>query len=886
MLTEIDFDPDFEPDGRIRDFLSGAILEDRPEERVRQRFLKVLHFDYGYPLNVMKREVVIMSGANPVTDDEGAPIRADIVVYRTRAAAAASDQGNIKFVVECKRPTLSDGYNQLVSYVFNTSASGAVWTNGDLDFQSYRRASQPANALEPAVGIPHSVEEWDAVGRRPKSELQKPRDVRGLMKTCNNKLHGRGMDSDDEDLTMDMVRIILAKARDEIEPGDMPNFYVTPEEYQSPAGHIVVAARVQRLFRSFADDNAGVFSTHEKINVSDRAIVDVVSVLQQWQLMTRLDEADDWDIMGAAYEEYTHGHLKKSRGQFFTNRLVVDMMVRFFDPASGTKALDPAGGSGGFMTGVLRHVRRRILAETQPGSASREHQLSNLRQHLYLVEITPRLVKIAKTAMLLNGDGHSGMTRGDSLGPYDEMDDWIKAKAGRGVPSLILTNPPFAGTGDARVSDKSVLAQYKTANRWALDGDGNFAPTGEMLDSCPPEMLFFERALDWLKPGGHLGIVMPKSFLDTATYRASREFLFKQAELLGVVTLHKNTFQPDTGVRTCILFIRKLDPKESPSSAYPIYMAISQKIGQDSEGRQIFVSDVNGNPTDTVDHDLDEILADYLHHREGNLVPSEYRFSVDRSSISEETLNVNPQFYLPDLNETLRQVERVDELEGWSVTSIGQIEPGVRVFKGPRLRTDNIIVPPACSGLKNVEPYFTPSAILQDKRDSVKWLDMGKASSRQLKAFDAVRVYKGDLLVTRSGSIGRVAYITGALDGAIVSDDAIRIRIKNTDLRAYVYAFLQVKASQDQLMINEYGAVQQHLEPAHVSDLRIPMPDDWSVVSDIITAAKSFFAAKEVLDQKQSSMRSGFESLTADLFLREAATADASSVVTGETVLG
>ena len=59
-----------------------------------------------------------------------------------------------------------------------------------------------------------------------------------------------------------------------------------------------------------------------------------------------------------------------------------------------------------------------------------------------MIEISKRLVKVAKTAMILNGDGHAGMTAGDSLGPFDKT---IVARAPKGTPTIILTNPPFAG---------------------------------------------------------------------------------------------------------------------------------------------------------------------------------------------------------------------------------------------------------------------------------------------------------------------------------------------------------------------------------------------------------------------------------------------------------
>ena len=110
-----------------------------------------------------------------------------------------------------------------------------------------------------------------------------------------------------------------------------------------------------------------------------------------------------------------------------------------------------------------------------------------------MVEQSKRLVKIAKTAMILNGDGHAGMTQGDSLGPYDNLDDQVKARAGEGKPTIILTNPPFGGVGEGRITDKKILDNFSCGMKWT-ERDGKYQPTKETaIDGVPPEMLFFER---------------------------------------------------------------------------------------------------------------------------------------------------------------------------------------------------------------------------------------------------------------------------------------------------------------------------------------------------------------------------------------------------------
>lgn len=857
-----DFEIQFDDSGRIIDFLSNQPLVTTPEERVRQRYLRVLHYEYGYPKDRMRREVPIQHGHKEMLDTNGAPIRADIVIYSTGLAARSNDQGKIQIVVECKAPTEKGGYNQLVSYIFNTSAQGGVWFNDsgtDDEVLYYRRLSHPDNHLIPWVGIPRPNETWDSLGRRAKSELVRPRDIKGLLRRCHNKLHGRGTDGEESDLTMDMVRLILAKAMDEEQSEPLPSFYCTPEEYRSSAGQAVVADRVNALFEKVKRANSDVFSQEDRIGVGPRVIADVVIELQDYQLVSPIDAAIEWDIMGHAYEQYTSVHLRRERGQFFTNRLIIDLIVGISDPHYMDIILDPAGGSGGFLTGAMRYVRGGIVG-SEGSATAKSRQIDRHRTNLFMVESTKRLVKVAKTAMILNGDGHAGMTAGDSLGDYNSLERSVIARAGRGMPTMILTNPPFAGVGQGRVSDPSTLARFQTAQKWSTV-DGVYAPTGELLSGgVPPELLFVERCLDWLAPGGILGIVLPKSFLDTATYRPGRELLFRQTQLLAVINCHKDTFQPHTGTRTCVIVCRKLREGEQ-LGPYKIFMAISHRIGQNSEGQPIFRRDSVNNLTDEIDQDVTDILTDYRHFRSGNLQPSQYVFAVDSMEIDEKRC-INPQMFLPHLNETLNNIERVDQIEGWNVLTLDQLDPEIEVFKGPRLKSENLIVPEPVEG---AEPYYTPSAMLQERADSVKWLVTARASASQKAAIDAIRVRRGDIVISRSGSIGRVALITSKYHNAIVSDDLIRVRTKSESRRKFLFAYLQSRYAQDQMMRNEYGAIQQHLEPHHVRNILIPWPDDEEKAEAVLRAAGKVMSTRELLDGHNRDLQNITTSLVDEL---------------------
>ena len=125
--------------------------------------MRILHLEYKYPKDIMRREVSIQHGSDILKDKHGNRVRADIVIYRDSTAKTKNDQGKFYLVVECKAPTEKDGYNQLVSYIFNTSAEGGVWFNGsgeDDEVKYFRRFAKPASELKEWIGIPRYREAW------------------------------------------------------------------------------------------------------------------------------------------------------------------------------------------------------------------------------------------------------------------------------------------------------------------------------------------------------------------------------------------------------------------------------------------------------------------------------------------------------------------------------------------------------------------------------------------------------------------------------------------------------------------------------------------------------------------------------------------------------
>ena len=616
-------------------------------------------------------------------------------------------------------------------------------------------------------------------------------------------MHGLGASGVDADLAMDMVRLLVAK--------------VHSERVGIP---FHTAGEIRAAFVSMKAVHSDVFGPSERITVNDSALRAAGEILGPVLFMDPKDPDANWPLLGVAYEEYTATYLKRQRGQFFTQRGVVELLVRLINPQPGQLVLDPTAGSAGFLSGALRHVRG-LGGEPQ----------------LRAMEISPRLVKVAQASMILHGASAEGFTVGNALSEWSR----IIGDCGQGQAQRVLSNPPFAGTGDGRITEIDTLKRFRTGYRWQIGRNGPEQSESLLVEGAPPELLFLERCLDWLEPGGWLGIVLPKAVLDTQTYLGGRAVLFEQAHLRAVITLHRHAFQPHTGVQTCLLVAEKKMGSELPQDG-PIFMALSRRAGQDSEGRPVYQRDANGQRLDALDEDLTEIAQCWANHRAGKELAGEYRFVVAADSL-DEALRINPQAFRPSLNATLRQVEAIDGRTGWGTVRMAELHPELRIFKGPRLRSDTIVVDDDHTGPS--EPYYTPGAVLQEKCESAKRFDLSRANPAQLRVISAIRVQQGDIVISRSGAIGRVSWIGSRFDGAIVSDDLIRVRVPDERLRWYLYSFLQSRLGQDQMLRNEYGSIQQHLEPHHVANLLVPIPDDWDMVAASLRATKALIMAKE-----------------------------------------
>jgi len=303
---------------------------------------------------------------------------------------------------------------------------------------------------------------------------------------------------------------------------------------------------------------------------------------------------------------------KGDKGQYFTPRHMVRMCVAMLNPKEDEYCLDPACGPCGFTIHTLKHVTESASFKRKWGQESGYRKKEYAQNYLYAIDFDSKLAKVAKVMMLIMGDGKTNVFRVSSLDPREwkhhahRVGDYVRD----GKFHIVMTNPPFAG----EITQAEILGGYDLAYK----GD---PATNKRANKVERDILFIERCLRFLRPGGRMAIVLPQGIFNNTSDEYIRDYVMKHARILGVVGLHGNMFKPFTGTKTSVLLLQKWNSEEEriETGDYRIFFATSQKSGKDNSGEYIWLDKEskqrvrnNGKTTEIsgriLDHDLNDIV--------------------------------------------------------------------------------------------------------------------------------------------------------------------------------------------------------------------------------------------------------------------------------------
>lgn len=370
-------------------------------------------------------------------------------------------------------------------------------------------------------------------------------------------------------------------------------------------GNLKVKARIEKLFSAVKEDYSSIFQPAETLQLEPRVLAYLVSQLQMYSLLE-----SDIDVKGRAYEEIVGSNLRGDRGEFFTPRNICRMAVEMLDPDEKLLILDPACGTGGFLITAMNHVigKVRTIEEgkwknaERAGKAIRERIQKYAHNFVVGIDFNPELVKAAKMNMVMNNDGAGGLYQANSLLNPMEWHAELRDRDIMGKVDLIVTNPPFGSK--IPVDEPAILEQFDLAHSWSYDAVADlWRKNAAIQKSQPPEILFIERCVQFLKPGtGRMAIVLPDGILGSPGLGYVRQWILTQCRVLASIDLHADTFQPHVSVQTSVLVLQRktaeqinLETAAGKMQDYDVFMALANHIGHDKRGNKTYVRDKQGN---------------------------------------------------------------------------------------------------------------------------------------------------------------------------------------------------------------------------------------------------------------------------------------------------
>lgn len=590
----------------------------KPEEIVRQRFIRTLVEHYGYSLGQMAQEIRTKDGSRSA--------RADLVVWQTEQAKTLNR--DVAFVAEFKSDKVEiqrTDYYQGESYA---RATGCEF------FVAHNERHTAVFRL-----IPGAPGEFVAINEIPKasdwSDAKRLKEIRESLRTFNRKefqdllfsCHSilRDVHKMDPGRAFDTIsKILFIKMY--VERSGLHGTFTTDYLDLRAASRLdndpLVHDGLFELTKAFyrADD---LFTAADKLDISEETFRRIVKQLERFDLSKTGD-----DIKGLAFERFLGTTFRGELGQFFTPRPVVEFMVDLLDPHENQLICDPAAGSGGFLIRAFEHVRGKIAADIQRQKDEKRTQIEALGlsedeeekeidaafaslnhellpsgddnkpidtrvgrlawQCIYGTDAEPRAARTAKMNMIMHGDGHGGIHYHDGLldinGIYNGRFD------------LVLTNPPFGAnvgadqkvgaSDETRVpTDKDYLERCETryGEQWKQSHDRllraavetdrhgkkglpilDLFEIGKGKNNRPTELIFVERCLNLLAPGGRMGIVLPDGNLNNPSLSWLRRWAEGKAKLLAVVSLPEETFRSSAAtVKASLVFLRKFTDEEA-----------------------------------------------------------------------------------------------------------------------------------------------------------------------------------------------------------------------------------------------------------------------------------------------------------------------------------
>lgn len=605
------------------DILTGNKESASPKKLLVQKVLRQLIESYGFDRDDLEVNY------NPHIPGHGRK-RIDIAVFRPDAE---HNNDNLQRIIVCKTQKKRDKLRSVIEADADLSelkevlelipgATLGMWTNGQEEFLLQVERTRFEVRSKPLGAWPVPGERTDDLDRaggviQVSAEAE---DLEDALLRCRQYLN-RNLGLDHKDSFKQLAVLMLAKIFDETLPAGERKFWIRGDEPFTEAGQQAIALRISESIAAAKTWQPNLLTRGWDLTLEPHETARVVMELARYNL----SETQPRHRTGA-FRAVVRSVMDGREGRYPTPLNVAEMAVEMLDPKPSERVMDCSSGTGTFLAMIAVHTFKKQLAAmgTTPAEATNEQlrQAQNetaawAASNALGCDIDPFLAVASRMNLLFTTGNPGRVFRIDARTFPDGDLDGIET-ASPAIPlgsmDMVLLNPWFS-TQDT-VSDPSILARYDLGNNWERDEEGGFRNTGNLNSGgVPPEVLFIERALQWVKPGnGRVGILLPDGLLGNPGDEYVRWWILHHCEVLASVDLPVEPFKvtvKEYGLSpalSSLLILRRRSQEELINTEHPeyrVFMAVVDRAGVDARGNHLFQKAPDGEEL-VFDEDVSE----------------------------------------------------------------------------------------------------------------------------------------------------------------------------------------------------------------------------------------------------------------------------------------
>jgi type I restriction enzyme M protein len=630
-----------------------------------------------------------------------------------------------------------------------------------------------------------------------RKDLIEAKDLKQIFKSMRNLLAGNFVGTTrDERLAEQLIFLLFCKIKDEKDgsPEDPVIF-----QLKHPDGSDLLK-RILNLFYQLKNQYKLMFEDKDELIIDELTLKSVVESIEKYSI-TKANR----DVIGDAFEVFIGPSLRGNKGQFFTPKNIVQTMIQILNPGQNERFIDPACGTGGFLIVGLTHQLKtnkenNNLDSTQFFGIDKDRFLAKItRLYLAIMGLTGNMV-FCENSLSTQKNWNSGMAKEISLNSFD----------------VVCTNPPFGAK--IPIKSKEILENYQLGHKWRKESDESWKITKDLLDKQSPQVLFIERCLEFLKPGGRMGIVLPDGIFGNPSDRYILHYLRQRVQILALISCSHLAFLPHTHTKTSLLFVKKVQPLQD----YSFFMAIAENVGHDKNGKVLYLIDKKGeyildkSGNKIINDDFPKIIKKFKEFVRGTLKKQSHLGFIFKSSQIDNQILI-PEYYNPEITQRLQTLEKEDKYQLFKIRDLYK-EGTIQITRGHEIGS---------------KFYGTGDIPFVRTSDLINWeinIDPKKQVAREVFELykDKQDVKAGDILLVSDGTflIGKTAMVTERDTEIIIQSHLKKIRVvKKDDLDEFLLLWsLNTDIVQDQIKAKTFIQSTISTLGNRLLDLLIPIP--------------------------------------------------------------